>query len=191
MTTGTNDFLPIATAGGAVVDDQTDYAAATPAAGLAFGIVPQGLLNKMLRQSSSMAAMIGLFIANAGFDAIDDGDIPALETAFEDALGGSGYVKLTDFTGSGKQLLAGDGYQVFPGGWIVQWVHGTVSGGGSTTVAWPIAFPNSCFGAVISSNDTFKPTTPAGIISTTLSNCVIDCESSSDTPSCFIIALGK
>lgn len=191
MSAGENDFLPIATGGGAVVLDQASYSAATPATGLAFGIVNQGLLNKMLRQGSSMAAMLGLFISNAGLNAIDNGDIPTLEAAFVAALGASGYVKVTDFTGAGKQLLAGDGYQVFPGGFILQWVHATVGGGGPGSATWPIPFPTSCFGAVISSNGSFVPSTPPSVVSTTLTGAVIDCVSSSDTPVCFLIALGK
>ena len=190
MATGNNDYLPIATSGSAPVQSQAEYISSVPANGRGAGILPKEVFNKMLRQASSMVAAIGKFISDAGFNANDDGNIPALEAAFIAALETQG-IQISAFTGAGKQQLAGDGWQYLPGGLLIQWVHGSVSGPTSTTVPWPIAFPASCFGAVISSNGSFKPTTPPGIISTTLTNCVIDCESSSDSPDCFIIALGR
>lgn len=79
---GNNDFVPVATAGGAVVLAQAAYLAAAPANGQGLGIVPQPNYNKMMRQGTSMAAAIGAFIAAAGFNANDDGNIAALQAAF-------------------------------------------------------------------------------------------------------------
>lgn len=58
-----------------------------------------------------------------------------------------GYVALTDFTGTNRNLT-GNGYQKLPGGLILQW--GQVSnnnslGTGFNTLVFPIAFPNGCF----------------------------------------------
>lgn len=85
----TNDFLPIATAVGAPVLTQAAWAAATPANGRGPGIVPKEYFNKAQRQSSVMAAAIGLFLNNQGQNALDDGNIPALAAAFAAALGGA------------------------------------------------------------------------------------------------------
>lgn len=52
------------------------------------------------------------------------------------------------------QLLASNGYQFFPGGLLLQWMYGPTDPADtsyfSRTLSWPIAFPASCFGAVIS-----------------------------------------
>ena len=84
-----NDFLPIATAVGAPVLTQAAWAAATPASGRGPGILPKEYFNKANRQSSVMAAAIGLFLNNQGQDALDNGDIPGLAAAFAAALGGA------------------------------------------------------------------------------------------------------
>lgn len=85
----TNDFLPFAISGGAPVLNQAAYVAATPANGRGAGILPKEYYNKVARQSSVMAAAIGLFLNNNGQDALDNGDIPALAAKFAAALGGA------------------------------------------------------------------------------------------------------
>lgn len=48
------------------------------------------------------------------------------------------------FNSSGRQLLSGSGYQVLPGGMIIQWGQATSLPSGSVTnVSLPISFPNS------------------------------------------------
>lgn len=73
---GTNDFLPYAVGSGANVLTQAQYAALTTLLqnGLTSGIVPSNELNKILRQPSIMASVIGQLIADAtGQNVVDDG----------------------------------------------------------------------------------------------------------------------
>lgn len=87
MATGNNDYLAFATNGGAPVLSQAAYASSVPGNGRGPGIVPKESYNKSIRQGTAMAAAIGQFIANAGLNANDDGNIPALTAAFLAALG--------------------------------------------------------------------------------------------------------
>lgn len=71
----TNDFLPFAGASGANVITQSDYSL-LPAlsAGFQAGVAKSAQLNKVFRQSSIMAAVLGAFIADTtGLDVVDDG----------------------------------------------------------------------------------------------------------------------
>lgn len=80
----TNNFLPFGVAGGANVIDQATFAA-LPARlqGFVAGVALSAQLNKVWRQSSVMAAMIGEFIQDYGaLDALDDGDVDKLEREF-------------------------------------------------------------------------------------------------------------
>ncbi len=47
-----------------------------------------------------------------------------------------------------QQSLTQDGYCKLPGGLIIQWGRGQVSGGSSAVITYPIAFPSECFVAV-------------------------------------------
>lgn len=79
---GTNDFLAIATGGGANVISQSAYAALTTflANGYSSGVVDSDQFNKIIRQSSFISAVIGQVVANSGINAVDDGDIPGFVT---------------------------------------------------------------------------------------------------------------
>lgn len=81
----TNDFLPFGTTAGANVLDQTLYSLLSArSTGFQSGTALSPQLNKVWRQGSSIAAMIGQFIAdNSGNDAADDGDIATLLSNFE------------------------------------------------------------------------------------------------------------
>jgi hypothetical protein len=84
---GENDFLAFATGGSANVESQSAYAAdPVLATGEETGLANPQRSNKAWRQSSSMAAMIGSFISNENFNAVDNGNISQLLTAFQDAL---------------------------------------------------------------------------------------------------------
>jgi len=79
----TNEFLPFATAGGANVQTQAEYAAEpSRLAGVVAGRAKSSLANKSWRQSASMAAMLGAYLANNNHDALDDGDVDALLDGF-------------------------------------------------------------------------------------------------------------
>lgn len=115
----TTQFLPFGTAGGAPVLSNAAYAAIVPANGFPPGILTKEKLNKALRQANAMAAAIGQFISNAGHDALDDGNIPALTAAFTASLTGVG-LQVSDFTGA-NQSLTDTGFQRLPGGLMFQW----------------------------------------------------------------------
>lgn len=88
----TNDFLPFGSAVGANVMSQSDYAALTARSnGFSAGTAASIQLNKVWRQASIMAAMIGQFIVdNNGTDAIDDGTITTLLNSFKQGLNKAG-----------------------------------------------------------------------------------------------------
>ncbi|MDE1158448.1 MAG: hypothetical protein PW791_09245 [Neorhizobium sp.] len=87
----TNDFLPFATATGANVLDQTSYnGLAARSSGFQAGVASSANANKVWRQASTIAALIGQFIVeNSGEDAEDNGDIATLLANFTAALAGS------------------------------------------------------------------------------------------------------
>lgn len=84
----TNDFLPFGTGVGANVLDQASYAAlAARTGGFSSGVAKSNEVNKAIRQSSAMSAMIGQFIADkAVANASDDGDLATLQARFIAAL---------------------------------------------------------------------------------------------------------
>lgn len=83
-----NDFLTFSAAAGANVLSQADYAAATETAtGYVSGTASSAAVNKTLRQSSLMAAMIAKFIVDkAAQPVVDDGTITTIETNFIAAI---------------------------------------------------------------------------------------------------------
>ena len=83
--TAQQDFLPYAVGSSANVLSQNDYAALTSLLlnGLQSGIVPSNELNKILRQPSIMASVLGQFIVQTtGQPAIDDGTTATLLANF-------------------------------------------------------------------------------------------------------------
>lgn len=94
---GTNDFQTFASAGGANVITQSAYLAlAAKGTGFQSGIASSPQLNKVWRQSSIIAAMIGQFIAdNANVNAVDDGTTATLEANFLLAIQAINQVKLS------------------------------------------------------------------------------------------------
>ena len=64
-------------------------------------------------------------------------------------------VSAEDFTRKdyvdGVFSFSSNGYQKFPGGFIVQWGNGTAIGGGIANANFPIAFTNSCLQLVANS----------------------------------------
>lgn len=76
----TSDFLPFAASAGANVLSQAAYAALPAVStGYGSGIAQSQQVNKTLRQSSIMSAVLGKFIANqSGQNAVDDGTTATL-----------------------------------------------------------------------------------------------------------------
>lgn len=85
----TNDFVPYATGAGAnVYSTQTYQGLNARLIGVVDGEADPKLANNSWRQASVMASAIGAFIAENGFDALDNGDLAALKGAFKGALAG-------------------------------------------------------------------------------------------------------
>ena len=71
----TNDFLEFATSSAAYVETQLAYSTDPErVAGQQSGIARAEINNKALRQGAGMAAAIGAFMVNQGYNALDDGD---------------------------------------------------------------------------------------------------------------------
>lgn len=83
-----NDFLSFATAPGANVLSQADYAGApTTGPGYQTGVASSAAVNKTLRQTSLMAAMIAQFIVDKAVQpVIDDGTTATIEANFIAAI---------------------------------------------------------------------------------------------------------
>jgi hypothetical protein len=83
-----NDFLLFSAAPGANVLSQADYAsAASTATGYVAGTASSAAVNKTLRQTSLMAAMIAKFIVDkVAQPVVDDGTITTIETNFIAAI---------------------------------------------------------------------------------------------------------
>ena len=92
-----NDFLPFAVGSGANVESQSSWAAETTllANGFQSGIAPSAKFNKVMRQTSIMAAVLAQFIVQETGDAvIDDGTtatiLANLTAAIHAVVGGGG-----------------------------------------------------------------------------------------------------
>ncbi|NIC28294.1 hypothetical protein [Serratia plymuthica] len=97
-----NEFLPFGTAANANVLSNAAYQA-LPArvAGFGSGVAKSEELNSAWRQGSTMAAVLGQFIADkTGQDVLDDGDLNGLLDKFKGAMGGC-LIGIQRFTASG------------------------------------------------------------------------------------------
>ena len=134
-----NEFLPFGTAANANVLPNADYQA-LPArsAGFGSGVAKSEELNTVWRQGSTMATVLGQFIADkTGQDVLDDGDLPLLTANFKSALDKN---TLEGFDSS----LQPRGYQKLPSGLIIQW--GTeYTDNTSVNIKFPIEYSNAAF----------------------------------------------
>ncbi len=83
----TNNFKAFALDPNANVMSQADWEA-LPAllSGFTAGKAASAQVNKAIRQATTIAALIGQFIANSGVDALDNADVNGLVTKFTNAL---------------------------------------------------------------------------------------------------------
>ena len=88
MTTGTNQFLPFATASGANTLTPADYAALTTVVGQGFqpGLAKSQQANTVWRQATFVAAAVAQLIANDGNNANDDGNLSGFVTNLTTAI---------------------------------------------------------------------------------------------------------
>lgn len=126
-----NEFLPFGTAANANVLPNADYQA-LPArsAGFSSGVAKSEELNTVWRQGSTMAAVLGQFIADkTGQDVLDDGDMNGLLDKLKVAMGGC-LIGIQRFTASGT-------YTPTPGTRyvIVEAVGGGGGGGGCSSTS--------------------------------------------------------
>lgn len=156
----TNDFLAFATAPGANVSLQTDYAAlAARSNGFSAGVASSAQVNKALRQSAFVAAAVAQFTADlqAG-NVADDGIIANFETQLKNAIVAQA---ATAFTGANRNA-ASTGYQKLPGGLILQWgLTPSIAAGVAAGTTFPIAFPGGVF-AITATYTNTNSTTPGG-----------------------------
>lgn len=155
----TNDFKPFSTGTGANVVSQADYLALSALlTGFQSGKASSAQVNKAIRQGTTIAALVGQFIANAGADALDNGDISGLVTKFTNALNanlnlktaalrdvGTGTNQIPDMASFSRSLTSGNWWQRLPGGLIIQGGFSPTSNPPTVqdvNISFPIAFPN-------------------------------------------------
>ncbi|EKM4482283.1 hypothetical protein PUV10_004146 [Escherichia coli] len=190
---GTNDFKAFATDTDANVTSQEEWEALTARKkGFSSGKASSAQVSKALRQPSTMAAVLGQFIANAELDALDDGDVDGLVAKLATAITtnlqlgeaakrdvGTGNNQLPDMSAFGMSRNGQTAWDILPNGMIRQ--AGTVTLtpvgnfnaqvlGGVTyythyyRVNFPRQFPNAQIAtlATLASSEFSKQTTMAG-----------------------------
>lgn len=147
---GTNDFKAFATDANANVTSQEEWETLTALKkGFSSGKASSAQVSKALRQPSTMAAVLGQFIANAELDALDDGDVDGLVAKLATAI--TTNLDLGDISVAGVATgsMGETGYAIFPmmiGGTrktlIMQWgVMTSLRSGDTAVINLPIAFP--------------------------------------------------
>ena len=166
---GTNDFKAFATDANANVTSQEEWETLTALKkGFSSGKASSAQVSKALRQPSTMAAVLGQFIANAELDALDDGDVDGLVAKLATAI--TTNLGLGDISAAGVATGSMDetGYAVFPmmiGGtrktFIMQW--GTLTllrSGGTVDINLPIAFPTMVMQAYATHDNVIQTARP-------------------------------
>lgn len=129
----TNQFKPFATSVSANVQDQSSFeAAATTTDGFQAGIAKSEELNKVWRQASSVAAMIGDFIVDkSAQDAQDNGDIATLLANFITGVEAVVTAALAAKT-KNQGVFTANGTFVVPAGVTTVFVRAWGAGGGGS-----------------------------------------------------------
>lgn len=153
-----NNFKAFGIGAGANVTSQADYEGlAALVTGFQSGKASSAQINKALRQSTTIAALIGQFIAAAGVDALDNGDMTTLVTNYLAALKSNLSLKTAASrdVGNGASQIpdmsyfantqSSPGYQKLPGGLVIQWGTGAIPTSGSATVSFPLLFTKGIF----------------------------------------------
>ncbi|NHB89946.1 gp53-like domain-containing protein [Photorhabdus tasmaniensis] len=113
--------------------------------------IPIHVLNKVLRQSSTISSVIANFITTqSGDNVLDDGDIVKLTAQLDNALG----KKITAGFDRNKALLSVNGWwKCGDTGIIIQWGQEVGSLNQNDYRNFPISFPNACCQIVTSYSD--------------------------------------
>lgn len=183
----TNNFKAFALDPNANVTPQANWEA-LPAllSGFTAGKASSAQVNKALRQATTIAALVGQFIANSGVDALDNADVNGLVTKFTNALTtnlslgtaskknvGSGTGQIPDMS-SFPAGLSDYGYMKLPNGFMLQWRTLTIGPATAGTMrtssaGWAATFPTAVLGAVCSlANVTTYDTTKTGFVSSSV-----------------------
>ncbi|KGM59122.1 gp53-like domain-containing protein [Escherichia coli] len=170
---GTNDFKAFATDANANVTSQEEWETLTALKkGFSSGKASSAQVSKALRQPSTMAAVLGQFIANAELDALDDGDVDGLvaklATAITTNLGlgeaakrnvGTGANQIPDMSLFASSNTATAAAQKFPSGLILQ--CGQLNGSPNVSSTYEIRFPMT-FSRVLAVTVTLNVTGASG-----------------------------
>lgn len=174
----TNNFKPFATGAGANVTSQADYEALSALiSGFQAGKASSAQINKALRQCSTMSAMLGQFIAAAGLDALDNGNLSTLLTSFTSALTanlslgtaskknvGTGAGQIPDMNSFPSGTGTNSFWYKYPNGKIEQFGYIVTSATSPVNVTFPTAFLNGVAGGGVAYS--ISPTSASNIIAT-------------------------
>lgn len=102
--------------------------------------------------TASIAAIAGRTITGGGL-VTGGGDLSANRVLTVTAASGAELLAATEAAkavtpaafGALTRLRSGTGYEYLPGGLILQWGAASASGDASTTITFPVTFPNACF----------------------------------------------
>ncbi|WP_197419263.1 gp53-like domain-containing protein [Burkholderia sp. BDU5] len=128
-------------------------AAATIPNGAEYEILNGGsgtLLIQVAGGSDKIISSSGVAITSITLQSGDSIRIVGSAGSYVYATGGTGTIQWSASFGSSIAL---NGYQKLPSGWIIQWGAFTSSASGDTSVAWPIAFPNTCLSVLSTPNN--------------------------------------
>ncbi|WP_406682182.1 phage tail protein [Escherichia coli] len=203
---GTNDFKAFATDANANVTSQEEWETLTALKkGFSSGKASSAQVSKALRQPSTMAAVLGQFIANAELDALDDGDVDGLvaklATAITTNLGLGTASKKNVGTGAGqipdmRSFSSDNNWFKLPSGHIVQIFSMTVLGADAngTSANYPIAFPTTMIAVSALWSDGTVANAPTYKLMGNMTNrttVTLKASSSSGTYGTMIIAVGR
>lgn len=161
----TNNFKAFALDPNANVMSQADWEA-LPAllSGFTAGKASSAQVNKAIRQATTIAALVGQFIANSGADALDNADVNGLVTKFTNALTTNLGLGTASKLPAGGGVFSGTGRVWIPVkdstsgnvvNFLLQW--GSCNNGGSGkdgSLTYGSAFPTAFGGIVFYGNDT-------------------------------------
>lgn len=102
--------------------------------------------------TASIAAIAGRTITGGGL-VTGGGDLSANRVLTVTAASGAELLAATEAAkavtpaafGALTRLRSGNGYEYLPGGLILQWGAASANGDASTTITFPVTFPNACF----------------------------------------------
>lgn len=203
---GTNDFKAFATDANANVTSQEEWETLTALKkGFSSGKASSAQVSKALRQPSTMAAVLGQFIANAELDALDDGDVDGLvaklATAITTNLGLGEAAKRNVGTGENQipdmsAFPSGTNWFQLPSGHIVQIFSMNVLGADAngTSANYPIAFPTTMIAVSALWSDGTVANAPTYKLMGNMTNrttVTLKVSSSSGTYGTMIIAVGR